>query len=84
MNGETKKPSQGLALAGLILNILVLPGLGTLVAGETKTGTWQIILMVVSVILDFTLIGMIIGIPLGIGVWIWALVSSINIIKQAT
>ena len=30
------KPHHGLAIAGLILNILVLPGLGTLIGGETK------------------------------------------------
>ena len=38
------KPHHGLAIAGLILNILVLPGLGTLIGGETKKGVWQMVL----------------------------------------
>ena len=31
-----KKPEQGLAIAALLLNVLILPGLGSLIAGKTK------------------------------------------------
>ena len=68
---------QGLAIAGLILNIIVLPGLGTIVAGKTKTGVIQLVLFIIGIPLALILI----GIPLMIAMWIWALVSSIQIIK---
>lgn len=74
-----KSGNKTLAIVGLILNIFVLPGLGTLIGGDVKTGIIQIVLVVVSIPLMFVLI----GIPLLIGVWIWALVSSINQIKKA-
>lgn len=77
------KPSQGIAIVALILNILIFPGLGSLIGGRTKTGIWQIVLIVVSVILDITIIGLIIGIPLGIGVWIWGIVTGVQLVKES-
>ena len=74
-----KKPSEGLAIAGLILNILVLPGLGSIVGGETQTGIWQIVLFILSIPLMFVLI----GIPLAFGVWIWGLITGVRMIQEA-
>lgn len=74
-----KKPTQGIALAALLLNILVLPGLGTIIGGRTTQGVWQLVLFIVSIPLIFILI----GIPLAIGVWIWALVSGIQLVQEA-
>lgn len=62
-------------VVGLIVNIF-LPGVGTLIAGKIAQGIIQIILIIVSLILNFTVILAIIGIPLGIGTWIWSLVSA--------
>jgi TM2 domain-containing membrane protein YozV len=76
---KTKKPSQGIAIAALLLNILIIPGLGTLIAGRTKTGIWQIVLAIISIPLIFVFI----GIPLLIAVWIWGLVTGIQLIKEA-
>ncbi|MEK6878020.1 MAG: hypothetical protein AABY22_00350 [Nanoarchaeota archaeon] len=74
-----KKVSQGLAIVALLLNILILPGLGSLIGGRTRTGIIQLILVVVSIPLLFILV----GIPLLIAVWIWALITGIQIIKGA-
>lgn len=63
----------------LILNILILPGLGSIVGGKTKEGIWQIILFVIGVLLSFVLI----GIPLLIAVWIWGIVTGIKLIKES-
>jgi len=49
------------------------------VGGKTKTGIIQIVLFVVSIPLWLILI----GIPLSMGVWIWALVSGIQLLKEA-
>jgi TM2 domain-containing membrane protein YozV len=67
------------AIVGLVLNLLVWPGVGTIVGGETRKGVWQIVLFLISI----PLILVIIGIPLLIGIWIWALVTSINQITKS-
>jgi len=74
-----KKPSQGIAIAALLLNILIMPGLGTLVGGRIGTGITQLVLFIVGIPLSM----IIIGIPLIIGVWIWGLVTGIQLIKEA-
>lgn len=61
------------AVVALILN-LVFPGVGTLVLGQTNIGIIQLVLLIVSIPLDFVLI----GIPLGFAMWVWALVVSIQ------
>jgi len=76
---STEKPTQALAIAALILNLLILPGLGTIIGGRTREGVVQLVLFLVGIPLLFILV----GIPLMIGVWIWALVSSIQMVKEA-
>ena len=80
---KSMKPSQGIAIAGLLINVLVLPGLGSIIAGKNNPGITQLVLTLVAVVLDFTIIGLVIGIPLGIAVWIWALVTGIELVKEA-
>jgi TM2 domain-containing membrane protein YozV len=79
MATKKKKPSQGIAIAALLLNILVIPGLGTIIGGRTSEGVIQLVLSVVSLPLMLIFIGF----PLLIGMWIWALVSGIQIIKES-
>ncbi len=79
-----KKISQPLAIVGLVLNILVLPGLGTLIAGKIKTGIVQIALVVVGMILTFTIIGAIIGLPLIFVIWIWGIVTGAKLVQEAS
>ncbi len=76
---DENKPHQANAVAGLVINILFWPGLGTIIGGETKTGVWQMILFAIGALLSLILI----GIPLAIGIWIWAIVTSINQIKAS-
>jgi len=70
--------TRGLAIAALIIN-LFLPGLGTLIAGRIKSGAWQIVLLVISAPLTFIFIGYITFTIL----WIWALITSIQLIKES-
>lgn len=72
--------SQGAAVAALLLNILIWPGLGTLVAGDKK-GWAQGFLTLGGLILTITIIGMIIGIPMMVAAWIWGVVSGVNLLN---
>ena len=59
----------------IIINIF-FPGFGTFFVGRPGAAIAQIALSVTGVFLTFTGIGSIIGIPLCIVAWIWALVSA--------
>ena len=74
-----KKVSQGLASAALLINVLLIPGLGTIIAGRKSEGLFQLILLIIGIALSFFLI----GIPIVILVWIWGLVTGIQLIKEA-
>ena len=71
------------AIIGLLLNIFILPGLGSLIGGRYLAGIFQLILIVISFILDLTIVGLVIGIPLGALVWLWALITGISMIMRA-
>ena len=71
MNQETKN------IVGLLVN-LVIPGLGTIIWGESKTGTIQLVLFLVGGLL--AAIG---GTLLMAGTWIWALVVGIQRVSAA-
>ena len=61
-------------IIAIIINIF-FPGVGTLIIGKIGTGVIQIVLTIVAAILMATGVLSIVGIPLAIGTWIWALVS---------
>ena len=61
----------------IIINIF-FPGFGTFFVGKPFSAIIQILLSVTGVFLTFTGIGAIIGIPLCLIAWIWALVSAVN------
>ncbi len=73
------KITEALAIVCLLLNILLMPGLGSIIAGKTGQGIAQLILFIIGIPLSFILI----GIPLIIASWIWALVTGIQIVKEA-
>jgi TM2 domain-containing membrane protein YozV len=58
---------------GLLISFF-LPGVGSLVNGAVGIGITILILFIVAVILDITVIGAIVGIPLGLGAWIWGMI----------
>lgn len=74
-----KKLSQGVAIAALLINVLLMPGLGTIIAGRTSEGILQLILLVLGMALSLFLI----GIPLLMLVWIWGLITGIQLIKES-
>ena len=59
----------------IILNVF-FPGVGTLVAKKIWQGITQIILGIVGIVLTVTMVGAIIGLPLLLAVWIWAIISA--------
>ena len=72
--------TQGTAICVLLLNLFILPGLGSLIGRRTKEGAAQVILVAVSIPLMFIYF---MGVPLLIGAWIWGLVTGIKMIKNS-
>jgi TM2 domain-containing membrane protein YozV len=66
------------AIAGLLLNFFVIPGLGTMVGGDVDKGLAQAVLFLISIPLCWVLI----GVPIMIFAWLWALFSSIEQIRR--
>lgn len=58
----------------IFLNIF-FPGVGSIVIGKIGQGVAQIILYVLGIIFSITVVGVIIGVPLCIGAWIWGIVT---------
>ena len=78
-----RKPTSTEGILALVLNLLILPGVGTLVGKRTTEGIIQLVLSVFSILLIFTFFGAIVGIPLLIAMWIWALVVGIQILQES-
>jgi TM2 domain-containing membrane protein YozV len=76
-------PSMGLAVAALVLNLLVWPGLGTMIGGRIGEGLAQGLLVLLGVLLLFTILLIPLSILLFVGMWVWGLVSGVQLIQQA-
>ncbi len=78
---ENGRITSGLAVGILILN-LIIPGVGTLIAGNEykNTGIYQLVLWVIGVITTVIFAGYL----LTFAAWVWALVTSIEILKKAS
>ncbi len=76
---EAPKKNQALAIIGLILNIIVLPGLGSLIGGKTRDGVWQLVLFIVGIPLCLVLIGF----PMMLAAWIWGIVTGVRMVQEA-
>lgn len=70
--------TQGMAIAALILNLLIWPGLGSLVAGR-QVGWAQGFIFLAGIPLTILLV----GIPMLVGAWIWALVTGIQLVQES-
>ena len=64
-------------IVATIVNIF-LPGFGTLIVKKFVQGILQILLSIFAAFLMATGIGGIIGFPLYLIVWIWAIISSVQ------
>ncbi|MEK6918525.1 MAG: hypothetical protein AABW73_00645 [Nanoarchaeota archaeon] len=81
---------QSIAILALILNIIILPGLGSLIAGKIKEGVWQIAIILGGLLLGTMLIISGVGIALGVPIiiiaptaaWIWGIVTGIKLIRE--
>lgn len=88
---EEPSVSKPRAWLSLLINILLLPGLGSLIGGRIKEGTWQIGLffgtVTIGVLLTMTLVGAFIGVPLLLvgptATWVWGLWTGVKILKAA-
>lgn len=69
----------GLALAALLLNILILPGLGSTVGGQ-ESGWLQLLLTGTGLILAFIPSVAAMGAVLMLTAWVWALASGIRLV----
>jgi TM2 domain-containing membrane protein YozV len=67
------------AVTGLVLN-LVMPGVGSIVAGKTNEGVAQLVLFVVGMPLCLLLI----GIPIVITAWAWALATGLRAVSETS
>jgi TM2 domain-containing membrane protein YozV len=63
-----------LKVLGVIIN-LFWPGIGTLVVGKFVSGTIQAILTLIAWVLILSGIGAVIGIPMGLLLCIWSVIS---------
>ena len=79
----TRTPPESTALAGLLVNVLFLPGLGSLIGGKTNAGIFQLLMFLLGVPLCLSIIGLVIGGPMVMGAWIWGLVSGVNMLSEA-
>lgn len=86
-----------IAIVALILNIIILPGLGSIIGNKIRQGIWQIVLFLGSIFIGFIgmffamgmnrFIGILPGVFLvflgALAAWIWALVTGIRLIEEA-
>lgn len=64
------------AVAGLIANLIV-PGAGSLLTGRTTSGALQLALFLCSALMNLSGTLAVVGLPLWLAVWLWALLTSI-------
>jgi hypothetical protein len=72
-------PSESVALTGLVINAVVLPGVGSIIAGRPVLGLMQLGLFIASVPLCFLFVGF----PLLAVAWVWAVASGYAALRDA-
>ena len=70
------------SVIGLIFNLQILPGLGSLIGGKKKEGIIQAIAAIVSVLLMLKDSTLTIGIILMIAAWLWGLMTGITMVRE--
>jgi len=75
------KTNSVLAISALVLNI-ILPGLGSIIAGRTRTGIRQLLLMILVLIAFlFSPLPVVPAVIWAIA-WIWGITTGIQLIKS--
>lgn len=75
----TKKIQRSVAIVCLLLNILVLPGLGSVIGGKYEAGVMQLVFFIIGIPLSFICM----GIPMMIGAWIWAIFTGVQLLEES-
>lgn len=70
------------SVIGLIINLQVFPGIGSLIGGKKKEGTFQIVMTIIAALLmiDKRLIPF--GVVLIMIAWLWALFTGVKMIRE--
>jgi len=74
-----RRVSSGQAVASMMLNAIVCPGVGSLVGGKTATGLAQLCLFLVGLPLAVIAVGL----PLVLGAWVWGIATGAQLIAEA-
>jgi TM2 domain-containing membrane protein YozV len=53
-----------------------VPGVGSMINGDTGVGITILLLWLLALVLDVTVIGLVVGVPLGLGMFIWGLIDA--------
>ncbi len=59
-----------------VITNFFIPGLGSLVIGKLFQGLVQLLLIGLAAMLNFTVVGMIVGIPLWGIAWLWGMITA--------
>ncbi|MBS3108377.1 hypothetical protein J4409_00740 [Candidatus Woesearchaeota archaeon] len=70
--------NKNLSIVALIINLFI-PGLGSVIGGETRIGVMQLVLYLIS----YPLMMVFVGFVTIIVAWVWALMTSIKLVKEA-
>lgn len=53
-----------------------IPGVGSMINGDTGVGITILLLWLLSIVFDFTVLGLVVGVPLGLAMFIWGLIDA--------
>lgn len=95
MAEKKEKIENSMAVLALILNILIIPGLGSIIGKRITEGIWQLILTIGGFVLGFVFMFLVIIEPMmmilgfffmflgPLAGWIWGLVTGIDLIRES-
>jgi hypothetical protein len=66
----------------LVLLNIIIPGLGSYLVGDKKSGTTQLILWIIGIIVSITIIFAFVGAILWLIAWIWGLITIIKVLSK--
>ncbi len=81
-NKEARKKEFALSIVGLVINLQVFPGLGSVIGGRRNEGIGQIILSIIAVVLLINPKLLPIGILAMIVAWVWALMTGVKMVME--
>lgn len=84
VSSSSRRGNRVIAIVALLLNLLILPGLGSLIGSRFREGTWQVILSVIGFILFFSYPGVInLGTPVLFVAWVWGIITGVILLQKS-